>query len=222
MGQRERIVEIAKSQVGYTEGNNNWTKYGEWYGMQDEWCDIFISWCSHEAGISTDIIPKEAYVPATANWFDARHLYKNAESWGGHYVPVKGDLILFDWDRTSISDHIGIIEDVNGRRIYTIEGNRENKVKRCEYDLYDVRIRAYCTPKYIDDGEGDDMRIYKNGSTREPVYSDTNLTHQIGSLNPRETCDCYGIFENRAVVRYKIDNSDNFKIGFVEWTGGVV
>lgn len=133
-----------------------------------------------------------------------------------------GDLILFDWDRTSISDHIGIIEKVVGRRIYTIEGNRENKVKRCDYDLYDVRIRAYCTPKYKEDGGDEPMRIYKNGSTPEPVYSDTHLNHQIGLLNPREVCDCYGIFENRAVVRYKVDNSDNYKVGFAEWTGGVV
>lgn len=31
MNQRDRIVEVASSQVGYTEGKNNWTKYGEWY-----------------------------------------------------------------------------------------------------------------------------------------------------------------------------------------------
>ena len=221
MNQRVRIVEIAQSQVGYVEGANNRTKYGEWYGMQDEWCDIFVSWCAHEAGISTDIIPKEAYVPSTANWFSERHLYKPSFSWGGTYEARSGDLILFDWDRNSTSDHIGIVERVEGRRIYTIEGNRENKVKRCEYDAYDVRIRAYCTPKYEEEEVEEPMKIYKNGTTPEPIYSDTKLTHQIGYLNPHETCDCYGIYQERAVVRYKVDNDDNYKVGFAKWLGGV-
>lgn len=57
--------------------------------MQDEWCDIFVSWCANMSGISTDIIPKEAYVPATAEWFDKRHLYKPSASWNGTYEPKK-------------------------------------------------------------------------------------------------------------------------------------
>ena len=66
-----------------------------------------------------------------------------------------------------------------------------------------------------------DMKIYKNGSTIEPVYSDTALSNKIGSLNPYEQCDCLGIFESRAIVKYKVDNSLNYKIGFVKWLGGV-
>lgn len=69
--------------------------------------------------------------------------------------------------------------------------------------------------------EKESMKIYQNGSTIEPVYSDTNLTNKIGSLNKYEKCDCYGIFNNRAVVRYKVDNSINYKIGFCKWLGGV-
>ena len=63
--------------------------------------------------------------------------------------------------------------------------------------------------------------FYVNGSTREDVYSDTALTNKIGSLNPYESCECLGIFNNRGIVRYKVDNKDNFKIGFVKWLGGV-
>ena len=65
------------------------------------------------------------------------------------------------------------------------------------------------------------MKVYYNGSTIENVYSDTNLTNKIGYLNPREACDCLGIYNNRAIVRYKVDGKDNYKIGFVEWLGGV-
>ncbi len=71
------------------------------------------------------------------------------------------------------------------------------------------------------DGSDIEMKTYQNGSTSENVYSDTACTAKIGSLNPRESCDCFGVFNNRAMVRYKVDGSNNYKIGFCKWTGGV-
>lgn len=71
-------------------------------------------------------------------------------------------------------------------------------------------------------GEGsEEMTTYQNGSTIENVYADTNLTNKIGYLNKYESCDCFGIFNNRAMVRYKVDGKENYKIGFVKWVGGV-
>lgn len=63
--------------------------------------------------------------------------------------------------------------------------------------------------------------IYQNGSTSEVIYADTNLTKRIGSLNPRERCYCYGIFNGRPLVRYEVENTGNYKIGFARWKGGV-
>ena len=65
------------------------------------------------------------------------------------------------------------------------------------------------------------MRKYKNGSTREYIYADTNLTKQIGSLSPYEECDCFGIFNNRPMVRYVVTGTNNYKMGFAKWLGGV-
>lgn len=70
-------------------------------------------------------------------------------------------------------------------------------------------------------------RIYQNGSTPEPVYSNYYLTEQIGTLNPYERCVCIDVYEGRPMVRYEVDGTrdseGNFdeKIGFVEWTGGI-
>lgn len=72
-----------------------------------------------------------------------------------------------------------------------------------------------------ENGSDEEVRVYQNGSTVENVYSDTNLTNKIGSLNKYETCDCFGIFNNRAMVRYKVNGSNNYKIGFCKWLGGV-
>ena len=73
----------------------------------------------------------------------------------------------------------------------------------------------------IESGSDEPVRKYVNGSTSENVYADTECTMKIGSLNPRETCDCFGIFNNRAIVRYIVSGTDNYKIGFCKWLGGV-
>lgn len=77
--------------------------------------------------------------------------------------------------------------------------------------------------KFYPYNEDPDEKIgkYKNGSTKEGVYSDTELSHYIGYLNPYEKCDYLGITRGRAIVKYKVDNQDNYKIGFVEWLGGI-
>ena len=75
--------------------------------------------------------------------------------------------------------------------------------------------------KNIESGSDEPVRKYKNGSTSENVYADTACTKKIGSLNPREKCDCFGIFNDRAMVRYNVSGTSNYKIGFCKWLGGV-
>ncbi len=67
----------------------------------------------------------------------------------------------------------------------------------------------------------DFLKTYQNGSTSEDVYCDTDCTNKIGSLNPKEACDCLGTYNNRAIVRYKVDGLNNYKIGFVKWLDGI-
>ena len=220
---RNKIVEIAKSQVGYHEGENNWTIYGEWYGMQDEWCNMFVSWCAYKAGISEDIIPKMACVPYTGKWFDDRGRYKNSRAWGGDYIPLPGDLILFDYEKDSSSDHIGIVEKVEGNTVYTIEGNSSNMVKENSYSLDNSTIRGYCVPNYEKQEQPkEDKTIrptkkYKNNGNDRNVYADLWGHICIGSLNAGEVCECFGTWGDKAIVLYEIDGTDhNWKVGFVD------
>lgn len=71
------------------------------------------------------------------------------------------------------------------------------------------------------EGSDEQVRRYKNGSTKETIYADTSLSRVVGSLSPYEECDCFGIFNNRPMVRYRVDGTNNYKIGFAKWTGGV-
>lgn len=63
-------------------------------------------------------------------------------------------------------------------------------------------------------GEEKPMFKFQNGTTVEPIYADSNHTLKIGSLNKYEICDCFGIFNGAPMVRYRVGNTNNFKIGF--------
>ena len=54
---RNDIIGVALTQVGYTEGSNNYTKYGVWYGQPNSpWCGMFVSWCANQAGVPSSVI----------------------------------------------------------------------------------------------------------------------------------------------------------------------
>lgn len=70
-------------------------------------------------------------------------------------------------------------------------------------------------------GSDEPVRKYKNGSTKEIIFADSNLTKIIGSLAPYEECDCLGLFNERPIVRYKVTGTNNYKIGFAKWKDGI-
>lgn len=67
------------------------------------------------------------------------------------------------------------------------------------------------------EGSDEPVRRYKNGSTRENAYSNWQCTKLIGSLSPYEECDCFGEFNGKAMIRYKIDGKNDYKIAFCKW-----
>lgn len=73
----------------------------------------------------------------------------------------------------------------------------------------------------INVGSDFEMKVYQNGSTIEKVYQDVNCTKEIGYLHEYEQAECYGIIDNKALIVYKLDNTNNKKTGFVKWLGGV-
>ena len=96
----QKLVGIALSQVGYQEGGNrnqlsgevyggeNITEYGRWYGLQDMWCAMFVSWCAHVAGIPTSVVTSHSYTPTGLNWFKSKgQAYSRATVAAGGYTP---------------------------------------------------------------------------------------------------------------------------------------
>jgi hypothetical protein len=112
----EAVLNVARGELGYQEGRNNDTKYGEWFGMNHQpYCDMFVSWCAAKAGAS-DIIARTAYVPG--------RLAKARADGATSKAPRVGDLACFDFGRDGTPDHIGFVERVlPDGRIQTIEAN---------------------------------------------------------------------------------------------------
>ena len=168
--QRTDIVNVAKSQVGYQEGSSssqlagttyggkNYTEYGRWYGLQDMWCAMFVSWCADVAGVSSSVVPKHCYTPTGLQWFkDRGRAYSRAKVARGEYTPKAGDIIYFKSSRNNNStNHVGIVTSYKNGTVYTIEGNTSsatistNGGAVCEksYSINNTYIVYICSPAY--------------------------------------------------------------------------
>lgn len=131
------------------------------------------------------------------------------------------------------AEYIALILKDRGWGIDKVYKHQDFSGKYCPHKTLDLGwqrfldiVQSYLEDKPIEknnkeSGSDEPVRTYINGSTSENVYADTSCTKKIGSLNPRESCDCFGIFNNKAMVRYQVGNTGNYKIGFTKWLGGV-
>lgn len=139
------IVTVALSQVGNVGGAPYWSWYG--FGSRVEWCACFVSWCANECGyIDAGVIPKFAGCVQGSQWFKDRGLWQD-----NSYEPRPGDIIFFDWDdggQDGSTDHVGIVERVEGGRIYTVEGNSGDSCRQNSYPVGYYEIYGFGTPAY--------------------------------------------------------------------------
>lgn len=114
---KEAVIQIAKWQVGVVESpaNSNKQKYGEAYGLNGyAWCLMFVWWCFKEAGFN---------LKKTASCTELTNAYKKAGQWvTSDFKP--GDIVMYDFSgRKKITEHCGIIVEVNKDYIVAVEGN---------------------------------------------------------------------------------------------------
>ena len=173
----EKLIAVAAAEIGYKEkasnsqlddptanaGSANYTKYARdfdqkypnWYNGKKNgyaWCDMFVDWCfltafGYENALRLTCQPEKS---AGAGCTYSLRYYKSK---GQFHTsgPKPGDQIFFG---TSIdnSSHTGIVEKVDGSKVYTIEGNTGDMVARRSYALNNSRILGYGRPAY--DAEG--------------------------------------------------------------------
>jgi hypothetical protein len=79
------------------------------------------------------------YCPTIESWAKGKGIWEQH----GRYTPKSGDAILFDWNNDGTPDHIGLVENVSGGQIHTIEGNSSDMVKKNSYSLGDAHVLGY-------------------------------------------------------------------------------
>lgn len=129
------IVDIAKQEVGVFGGD----EYSGWlgYDYRIEWCAAFVSWCYGMAGKNAPY-----FIACNSEgiaWF--KQMGQWAEADFRDIAP--GDAVFFDWDLNGMANHVGLVIGTDGKKLYTIEGNRSDSCRTFAYDLDDDRIFGY-------------------------------------------------------------------------------
>ena len=167
------VIAVAQKELGYYEkaskanlddktsnaGHNNWTKYARdfdekypnWYNGRKNgfaWCDMFVDWCfitafGYQKALYLLCQPEKstgAGCSFSLGFFRAKGRFYTSN-------PKPGDQIFFG---SSTSDvwHTGLVEKVDGSKVYTIEGNTSDMVARRTYSLNDGTIVGYGRPDY--------------------------------------------------------------------------
>ncbi len=145
MREREAFVKAALGEKGAAGGQ----KYVAWYNgvegkglsLKVAWCAIFVSWCARQAGISVQQIPNFTACTPARNQFKKMGIWKERSS---GYLPRRGDLLLFDWDKDPVlAEHVGIVTGVENGYVCTVEGNSGNTVREKRYAINSGVILGY-------------------------------------------------------------------------------
>lgn len=124
---RERIVEIARHDIGVREatGNNDGARVEEYLaytglGKGHAWCAAFVSWCFGKAGLPA---PRNAWSPAL---FPNARRYTRGQIQDG--AVRRADLFAIYNQKLGRIDHVGIVQKMKQSWILTVEGNVDNQV----------------------------------------------------------------------------------------------
>lgn len=165
-----KLLEVAENEIGYVEkssnsnldnptanaGKNNYTKYardlfnaGYYNGNKNgyAWCDVFVDWCFYmaagkDAAYAQKVECQTGDCGAGCN-FSAQYYAAQGRF---DSKPKVGDQIFFG--TSSNVSHTGIVCKVTDTKVWTIEGNASDMVKKNSYTIGDSRIYGYGRPKY--------------------------------------------------------------------------
>ena len=157
----QELLRKAQAEIGVCEfpSNSNNVKYNTWYygkkvsGSSYPWCCAFVSWLFRE---DQSLCKKSASCVDLLSWFEKHGRIVS--------VPKAGDIVFFKYSTNSRrTNHVGIVEDVNGKVIHTIEGNTSTTSNdnggRVMRRKRTGNIVAYARPLYSEDIKKSDEEI---------------------------------------------------------------
>jgi len=178
--QRYDIIQIAATQLGYSEEDSGYTKYGDFHGNAYlDWCGYFVSWCARQANVPTSVIAWNGL--ADPGSFGLTSFTADER------LPQSGDLYFRG------TAHVGFVYYVDGNTFYTLEGNsgaNSGSVVCRALDLYGEDYH-FASPNY--GGSNNASHTHTLETTNESEHPHKEYTYCT-------ECDYASYTENTKVV----------------------
>lgn len=230
------LLEIASGEVGYTEKEHGWTKYGDWAGdPYCQWCAEFQCWCVNQVdeqygtSLLNVVYPRYSGSNTGRNWFISAGRYVirkgQVDGWGyewlkgqksfissGDYIPQPGDWVFFTWTSDTDTDHVALVEyctrntDDGSVRIHVIEGNKPSAVARDVYDLNYSRILGYGTVHDVAD------ITMQYGCKGEKVRELQGKLAYLGLLEEEHVSGTFGTATVESIRKFQQDPDNHLKV----------
>lgn len=156
----ERLVAVARSQLGYCESQRNYvldeagercgiTRYGQWYGNPyGKWSAAFVSFCLRYGGL--EHISISAGAETLHQQWQTELLYLPA----AEREAKLADILFLDKDGNGNADAVAVVAEVTDGGIAVIEGDVDGSVAEVTYDPQDPAVMGYGRPV----GDADDAQ----------------------------------------------------------------
>ena len=221
-----QLLQVAIGELGYTEGPNNRSKYGEWSGDPNAaWCAEYICWCVDQAdkrfglNLLNEVYPKYSGQNTGRDWFisKGRFVYRkgNCPGWGyqwlkgsdcllkkNDYIPRPGDLMFFSYNEAGDTEHVALVENcartADGRVIVNVlEGNNPSSVQRNSYYLNSSQVLGFGACQDVVD------TTMRSGNSGDKVLALQKNLVSLGYLEARHETGTYGSNTKAAVMAYQ-------------------
>lgn len=154
------LISVLRSWIGFSEANGKYRSIIDLYNSHqplargykvrysDEWCDTTVSAAAIKIGM-TDLIGTECGCEEHVKIFKKKGIWIE----DGTVRPEPGYIVLYNWKKFSqpndgYSNHIGVVESVQGNTFTVIEGNKGNAVSRRTIPIGWGYIRGFAAPRY--------------------------------------------------------------------------
>lgn len=164
---RDKVINQAKDYIKYWGNPNQFTK---WYCKDNKthaWCGMFVDYVFKKDLKCNwlNTCTNFAYVPTIVSWA------KKKNYWNTNYTKAKkGDLVIYNWQPSKKNhySHVGIVYQVKGDKLISIEGNTTNALGRKNCVAKKTRNKKYIA--------GVILLPYKD---EKPVVVKYNLTRYL-------------------------------------------
>lgn len=174
----ENILEIAKTQLGYSESKLNfqfdeigdkkgYTRYGEWYGNPyGNWNAMLVAFCLHYSAVQNEDLYISSGALSMHQKWSAEGLCKATDS----YEAKNGDIVFLDSNADAEIDCVAIVSEITeDGEIKVIVGDSNDSVEEIFLD------ESYAVIEY---GLTDKLSIIEEETTQNEAASQEETTFQ--------------------------------------------